>query len=169
MKALKDLRAVRDALGPKGMNSYARLMAVKRIDDELRKCPIELRDLLLAARELTIRGAPASVTSPLWDRYRNAIGSGGAKPKPLLTRSSLLCLVAAVDVIAKGRRGVDGVIAEVAKAAGVRHKELKTYRLRWQRGAINLGDAYNYALVEFERMTKAEILAELRRVRKLCT
>jgi hypothetical protein len=148
---------------------YARAEAVKAIDNALRECPAELCDLLIAARELILSGAPASVTLPLWDRYRNALGKSGTKPAPLLSRSSLLALVAAVDVMAKGRRGVDAVIAEVAKAAGVKHKELKAFRLRWQRGAIELGDGYNFALAGFEKMTKAEILAELKRVRKLCT
>ena len=146
---LKELRQIRNELGKKGLRLHARLEAVKAIDDALSECPAELRDLLGAVRELTLAGAPARTVLPLWDRYRNALGKDGAKPKPLFVRSHLTALTAAVDVIAKGRRGVDSVVAEVAKAAGVSYKELKSHRLRCQREGINLGDAYNCALTEF--------------------
>jgi hypothetical protein len=125
------------------MNVHARLKAVKAIEDELQKCPIELRDLLVAARELTIRGAPASVTAPLWDRYRNGLSKSGKKREPLFTRSSLLGLVAAVDVIAKNRNGVDGVIAEVAKAAGVTPKALRHVAFAGSEGGSILGTPTN--------------------------
>jgi hypothetical protein len=152
------------------MGLYARAEAVKAIDNELRKCPDNLRDLLIAARTLTLEGAPASVTLPLWDRYRNALAKAGKKPRPLLDRAHLTGLVAVVDLIAGGRRGVDGVIAKVAKAAGVSPKDLKNQRLRWQRGAIDNTAPYNCLLVMFEGMTADEILAELRRTRgkQLC-
>jgi hypothetical protein len=147
------------------MARYARAEAVKAIDNELQKCPDNLRDLLIAARELTLGGAPASVTLPLWDRYRNALAKDGKKPRPLLDRAHLTGLVAVVDLIAGRRRGVDAVINKVAKAAGVSPKDLKNQRLRWQRGAIDNAAPYNFLLVIFEGMTEDEILAELRGVR----
>jgi hypothetical protein len=73
----------------------------------------------------------------LWDRYRNALGKDGTKLRPLYGRSHLTALSAAVDVVAKGCRGVDGVVAEVALAAGVSHKDLKNHRQRLQRGGTD--------------------------------
>jgi hypothetical protein len=88
----------------------------------------------------------------------------GRKPRP--GQGMMIGLVAAVDVIAKGRWGVDDVIAEVARAAGVAHKELKNYRQRWQRGRIDPTYAYISALGTFEKMTKAEILTEIKARKK---